>query len=303
MGNFTNKIDFAVIFSVNKANPNGDPLNGNRPRDNYDGYGEVSDVCLKRKIRNRLQDNNFKIFVQSDDNKKDEFKSLSERAAATKELKEAGKDKDKYAKAACEKWIDVRSFGQVFAFKTDKKGEGVSVGVRGPVSIQTAVSVRPIDIVSTQITKSVNSETSEKKSSDTMGMKHRVEQGIYVTYGSINHQLAEKIGFSDEDAEAIKEALITLFENDASSARPEGSMEVCKVIWWKHNCFTGQYSSAKVHRSLQVRVFEDADHYTEESEDDSNSIVSKLEVPNGKTIYQMVLHKLDGLEVEVYEGV
>lgn len=303
MSNFTNKIDFAVIFSVNKANPNGDPLNGNRPRDNYEGYGEVSDVCLKRKIRNRLQDNGYKIFVQSDDNKRDEFKSLSERAIGTQALKDAGKDKDQYAKAACDEWIDVRSFGQVFAFKTDKKGDGVSVGVRGPVSIQTAVSVCPIDIVSMQITKSVNSEPKDKKSSDTMGMKHRVDQGVYVTYGSINHQLAEKTGFSDEDSEAIKQALITLFENDASSARPEGSMEVCKVIWWKHNCFTGQYSSAKVHRSLQVNVYDKTEEGTERVDNSENTIISKLDVSNSSVNYQMVLHKLDGLEVNVYEGV
>jgi CRISPR-associated protein Csd2 len=83
-------------------------------------------------------------------------------------------------------------------------------------------------------------------------MKHRVDDGVYVFYGSMTPQLAEKTGFSDEDAEAIKRVLPKLFENDASSARPEGSMEVLKVIWWKHNCKAGQYSSAKVHRTLSV---------------------------------------------------
>ncbi len=105
-----------------------------------------------------------------------------------------------------------------------------------------------------QITKSTNSEPTKdgKRSSDTMGMKHRVEFGLYVLKGSINHQFAEKTGFSDEDAEMIKQALITLFENDCSSARPDGSMEVVKVYWWKHNCPMGQYSSAKVHRTLKI---------------------------------------------------
>jgi len=83
-------------------------------------------------------------------------------------------------------------------------------------------------------------------------MKHRVDHGVYVSYGSINPQLAERTGFSAEDAEAIKGLLPKLFENDASSARPEGSMEVLKVIWWQHNSKSGQYSSAKVHRSLRV---------------------------------------------------
>ena len=91
-----------------------------------------------------------------------------------------------------------------------------------------------------------------KPSSDRMGMKHRVDQGIYVFYGSMNPQLASRTCFDDNDAETIKIILPKLFENDASSARPEGSMEVLKVIWWKHNSPHGQYSSAKVHRSLSV---------------------------------------------------
>ena len=256
-----NKIDFAVVISVKNANPNGDPLNGNRPRTNYEGYGEISDVCIKRKIRNRLQDMGENIFVQSDDRKADGFKSLKDRADGNDELKKVMNDRDKYAQKACELWIDVRAFGQVFAFKgTKKKGEeegenSVSIGIRGPVSIHSAVSVAPVDISSMQITKSVNSETGKNpgdRGSDTMGMKHRVDFGVYVFYGSINPQLAEKTGFSEEDAEKIKAALETIFENDCSSARPDGSMEVHKVYWWRHNSKAGQYTSARVHRSLIV---------------------------------------------------
>lgn len=260
----TNKIDFAVIIAVNKANPNGDPLNGNRPRQTYDGYGEISDVCLKRKIRNRLQDMGERIFVQSDDNRAegDEYRSLKDRYDAANIS--SGNEREE----TCEKWFDVKAFGQVFAFK--KKGGGkkseedlaeanadaVSIGIRGPVTIQSAFSVAPIVPDSLQITKSVNLETDkrdpDKKGGDTMGMKHRVDRGVYVTYGAINTQLAKKTGFSDEDAGKIKEALRTLFVNDVSSARPEGSMEVLKVIWWPHSSPGGQYSSAKVHRSLKV---------------------------------------------------
>lgn len=285
MSEFTNKIDFAVVFSVKNANPNGDPLNGNRPRETYDGYGEVSDVCLKRKIRNRMMDLGYPVFVQSDDKNVDGIRSLSERADAAPELKEAGKDKEKYAAAACKKWMDVRTFGQVFAFKKGSAGEGVSVGVRGPVSIQTAMSVAPIDISSMQITKSVNGEPGEKKSSDTMGMKHRVDFGMYVTYGSINHQLAEKTGFTDEDAEVIRQILVTLFENDASSARPDGSMEVCKVIWWRHNSFLGQYSSAKVHRCLQVRK------------------KPEIAIPKCADDFEITVAEMPDLKVEIYDGI
>jgi CRISPR-associated protein Csd2 len=115
----------------------------------------------------------------------------------------------------------------------------------------------PVDITSTQITKSVSGEDPKEgknRASDTMGMKHRVDQAIYVFYGSMNPQLAERTGFSDDDAGKIKSALPRLFENDASSARPEGSMEVLSVIWWQHNSKAGQYSSAKVHQTLREKL-------------------------------------------------
>ena len=90
-----------------------------------------------------------------------------------------------------------------------------------------------------------------------MGMKHRVDFGIYTFFGSINSQLASDetgTGFSDDDAEKLKMALRSMFENDASSARPDGSMEVLKVIWWKHSCPNGDISSAKVHRTMEENV-------------------------------------------------
>lgn len=279
-----NKIDFALIITVENANPNGDPLNGNRPRANYDGHGEISDVCIKRKIRNRLLDMGKPIFVQSDDKRVDGFGSLSERASGCEPLKKV-KDKETYARIACEQWLDVRSFGQVFAFKSTDKG--VSVGVRGPVSLHPAFSISPIDIDSIQITKSVNSEPTKggSKSSDTMGMKHRVPFGLYVCKGSINCQLADKTGFTEEDAGAIREALCTLFENDLSSARPEGSMEVRTVYWWKHNNKTGQYSSAAVHRSLQITPIEGKD------------------IPQCFEDYTITLAPLADLEPEVFHSV
>lgn len=254
MSELRGKIDFVVLVSATNANPNGDPLNGNRPRENFDGYGEISDVCIKRKIRNRWQDMGQKIFVQSDDRADDGFSSLKDRADGCALLREEikkkkGADRDKCAQIACEEWLDVRSFGQVFAFK----GVEVSIGVRGPVSVHQAVSVQPVDIISMQITKSVNSESGkEGKASDTMGTKHRIGFGLYVLKGSVNVQLAEKTGFTQEDAELLKEALKTLFENDASSARPEGSMEVCRLYWWQHEEKMPAVSSAKVHRSIKV---------------------------------------------------
>jgi CRISPR-associated protein Csd2 len=299
MASLQNKIDFAVILSVKRANPNGDPLNGNRPRTDYDNFGEMTDVCNKRKIRDRLlekwvvngkiENDGNEIFVQSDDRKQDAYTSLKARAEAGLSGKLGSSET---IALACKKWFDVRAFGQLFALKAAKKtkkinrqdGEdesdgsdeaSVSIGIRGPVTVQSAFSVEPIDVVSTQITKSVNGEDTKdgKKSSDTMGTKHRVEKAIYVFFGSMNPQLAEKTGFSDLDALAIKSVLPKLFENDESSARPGGSMEVLKVVWWNHNCRAGKYSAAKVHRSLSTK-------------------------PDG----QIELANLSGLEPEVIEG-
>lgn len=118
-----------------------------------------------------------------------------------------------------------------------------------------------------------------------MGMKHRVDFGVYVFRGSINTQLAEKTQFSNEDAEKIREALRTLFVNDASSARPEGSIEVHKVYWWDHHSKLGQYSSAKVHRSLQVK--------------------SKTDVPKSIDDYaiELDISEIKDLKVEIIDGI
>jgi CRISPR-associated protein Csd2 len=284
MTTLENKIDFAVILQVEKANPNGDPLNGNRPRIDYNGIGEISDVCLKRKIRNRLLDAGYPILVQSDDYKVDEATSIKNRIDS-KIPSETQKDKKKFYEAACKEWFDVRAFGQVLAFKSGKKSgkksgdeqddTGVSIAIRGPVSIHSAFSIEAVIPESLQITKSVNNEDSEKgkKSSDTMGMKHRIDKAVYVFYGSMNPQLAEKTGFSNEDAEAIKKVLPKLFENDESSARPAGSMSVLNVIWWTHGTKSGKHSSAKVHHSLKVK-------------------------PDGT----FELEKLEGLDPEIIEG-
>lgn len=258
MSTLQHKIDFAVVLRVKNANPNGDPLNGNRPRTDYGGLGEITDVCLKRKLRDRLQEAGQTIFVQSDDRKLDGETSLRNRAESTtnglgKDAFKKTANKDATAKLACAKWFDVRAFGQVFAFASGADAGGVSIPIRGPVTIQSAFSKEPVSITSTQITKSVSGEgDGTKRGADTMGMKHRVDSGVYVTFGSINPQLAERTGFNDEDAQAIKATLPKLFENDASSARPDGSMEVLTVVWWQHNCKSGQYSSAKVHGSLNV---------------------------------------------------
>lgn len=252
------KYDFIMYVTVKKANPNGDPLNGNRPRIDYDGFGEISDVCLKRKIRNRMMDLGESVFVQSNERKIDNCKSLQERFEKIPSLKTES-DPDRIVEIASSIWTDVRSFGQVFAFgKNANNKKGISVGIRGPVSIHTGISEEVVEISSMQITKSVNSVSNKKnptiRSSDTMGNKHRVEFGTYKIVGSINPQLSEITGFNENDVEILKKSLLTIFENDASSSRPEGSMEVSRLYWFKHKSKIGDYPASKVHKCVKLEI-------------------------------------------------
>lgn len=280
-----NKIDFMVTVEVENANPNGDPLNGNAPRDDINGYGEISDVCIKRKIRNRMQDMGNNIFVQSNDRLIDGFKSLE--ARFNNEFDKKVPD-DEVEEKSCKKWLDVRSFGQVMTFQ--KK----SIGIRGPVSISLAKSLSPVTNQTMQITRSTNGMTAAEgkgRSSDTMGSKNFVEYGVYLIKGSINVFFSEKTGFTVEDSEIIKEALRTLFVNDMSSARPEGSMQVKEIFWFEHNSKLGVASSAK--------VFELFEH-------------NEIDYIDGKVKYEDYNIKLNedklkeyeesGLKVEIIEG-
>lgn len=241
----TNKVDFIATIEVSNANPNGDPLAGNMPRMDSNGYGLISDVAIKRKIRNRMQDQGNEIFVKSRDHADDGFNSLQKRFENEFDKKKTDEEVEKESN---EKWLDVRSFGQVITYQNR------SIGIRGPISVSMAKSLDPIEITSMQITRSANSmepKGGSSRSSDTMGTKHFVEYGVYVVYGSANVFFSEKTGFSEEDLKVIKESLLTLFANDASSARPEGSMAVKELFWFTHSNKLGNVSSAKIHELLE----------------------------------------------------
>lgn len=286
MATIEKKIDFVMLFTVYGANPNGDPLNENMPRTDYDGYGEVSDVCLKRKVRNRMQDMKQPIFVQTNDRIDDGKKSLEERFGATFTAK-IDTDEKVYQES-CKKWLDVRSFGQVMTFQSR------SIGIRGPISITLAKSLSPVDVISMQITRSTNGMTAKKvdgRSSDTMGTKHFIEFGVYKVKGSINTYFAEKTGFTVEDAEVVKEALRTLFVNDASSARPEGSMEVNQLYWFTHPSKMGLASSAKIHDLVEIGI-KDPNLKPAKYEDYSVQLNEE----------KLALLREQGLQVEVIEG-
>lgn len=277
------KIDFMVTIEVREANANGDPLSGNMPRTDAKGHGLISDVAIKRKIRNRMQDFGCPTFVQAGDRIEDEFRSLEKRFSNQFTSKDSDAEIEEKANQL---WLDVRSFGQVFTYL--KK----SIGVRGPVSLNMAKSLEPIVISSLQITRSTNgmeAKNESGRSSDTMGTKHFVDYGIYVIKGSINPNFAEKTGFSDEDAEVIKKALISLFENDASSARPEGSMRVREVFWFTHSNKLGNVSSARVFDLFEF----DKEKHDKDSYEDYAIYLNQEKLAE---------YEAKGLKVDILEG-
>ncbi len=278
-----NKIDFMVTVEVNEANPNGDPLSGNMPRTDAKGFGVISDVAIKRKIRNRMQDMGYSIFVQASDRIEDEFKSLEKRFSSyfTKNTSD-----EEIEEQANKMWLDVRAFGQVFTYL--KK----SIGVRGPISISMAKSLDPVVISSLQITRSTNgmeAKNESGRSSDTMGTKHFVDYGVYVIKGSINPNFAEKTGFSESDAQIVKESLISLFENDSSAARPEGSMRIREVFWFTHSSKLGNVSSARIFDLLE---------YDKEKQDKDKYEEYNIHLNKEK----LVTYQEKGLKVEILEG-
>lgn len=250
------KIDFIVYFTVENANPNGDPLSGNMPRQDNNLYGIVSDVCIKRKLRNRMQDMEQEIFVKANDRIDDGYKSLEKRFENDFPRKDKIPDDDVYQQM-CEKYLDVRSFGQVVTFQNR------SIGIRGPVSITMGKSIDPVSITSMQITRSTNgmeADVGKTRSSDTMGMKHYVDYGLYRFSGSVNAYFSEKTNFTEADAKVLKSALESLFVNDSSSARPDGSIEIKKVYWIEHPNKIGVLSSSKVNALFDCKLKDGAEN-------------------------------------------
>ena len=259
-----NRIDFALVMTAVRCNPNGDPTDGGMPRQDFEGYGVMSDVCIKRKIRNRLMDFGENILVASNDRVTNGLYSIKDRVKNSSFYKDipAKNGGGFLIEKACKEWIDVRSFGQIFAYSGDtKKGGGVSRGIRGPVTVGEAVSLEPIDRIFRQITKSTNAEADPDKTdaftkdSSTMGYRYIIDKGAYVSYGSIYPNQAYKTGFTEIDAKKIKQAMTTIFEGDYAVARPAGSM-TSTLYWWEHKSPLGNLSPATVHRSLHIEPLE-----------------------------------------------
>lgn len=260
-----NKYDFAIIFDVADGNPNGDPDAGNLPRiDVETGMGLVTDVCLKRKIRNYVQLTkkcvpSFDIFVKE----KAVLNDIVSDAYKTNEVKEKKSDSEKdnsVVSYLCSKFFDIRTFGAVLT-----KGQGSNAGqVRGPVQLTFGRSVEPIVFTEHCITRMAVSNPKDKDKERAMGRKATVPYGLYVAHGFVSPALAEQTGFSEEDLALLWESILKMFECDRSAAR--GLMSVKKLVVFKHKSHLGNAPSyklfdlikiAKKNPSLPARSFSD----------------------------------------------
>ncbi|RJV72912.1 hypothetical protein DW969_15760 [Eubacterium sp. AM47-9] len=169
------------------------------------------------------------------------------------------KDSNQYLDAAKKKWYDVRAFGQVFAFK-GKQTSSKTVGARGCVSMSFATSILPISIQDVTMVK-VAPWYDDGKYVDTVGNKHIVKKAAYVFTGGVSDQLAQRNGFTEEDANLLKECIITMFEGDESSARPAGSMILSELFWWDYEEHSKHYNPVKLFRSVEVLSKDDFPYY------------------------------------------
>lgn len=264
-----NRYDFMLVFDVKDGNPNGDPDAGNLPRvDAETGEGLVTDVCLKRKVRNFVQltkgaNAGYDIFVKEKAilNKEienayteleiDLAKAPADAADGKKRNKEGQGQGSEVARARdkmCETYFDIRTFGAVMS-------TGANAGqVRGPVQLTFARSVDPVVTLEHSITRmAVATEAeAEKQSGDnrTMGRKNTVPYGLYVAYGFVSPALATQTGFSEEDLEVLWSALVNMFEHDHSAAR--GMMATQKLIVFKHDTALGNAPSHKLFDLVKI---------------------------------------------------
>ena len=252
-----NRYDFMLVFDVKDGNPNGDPDAGNLPRvDSETGEGLVTDVCLKRKVRNYVQltkgtEAGYDIFVKEkavlNSLVDDAYAELGIDANAKKPAK--GETIDKGRALMCKKFYDIRTFGAVMS-------TGANAGqVRGPVQLTFARSVDPIVTLEHSITRMAVTKVEDIDKERTMGRKNTVPYGLYVAYGFVSPSLAAQTDFSEEDLETLWTALVNMFDQDHSAAR--GMMATQKLIIFKHDSALGNAPSHKLFDLVKVGKKED----------------------------------------------
>ena len=264
MTKLTNSKHISVVIGVKRANPNGDPDAENMPRQDSNGKGIISSVCLKRKIRNQLQDRLENVLYYNASHSGESEKNIKDILLSNPTVMQAFKENigsNEKKRVIASEFTDVRMIGATLAFKEDKNNKelsNLSLGINGVVSVQQAESVEPIMVDSMRITKSLNSETKSGKGSDTMGMEHVVEFGVYKTNMYVPKIMADKLGCSNEDYTLLLDCIKHMFDNDYSEARPAGSMEVLAIVTTDN---AEKFSKYELDNMVKISQPEDCDDF------------------------------------------
>jgi CRISPR-associated protein Csd2 len=282
MESISNRYDFVFYFDVENGNPNGDPDAGNMPRiDSETGIGIVSDVCLKRKVRNYVDltrggKTGYRIYVQQgavlNERNSEAYQQLGIKQEA-KKLPKKIEDQVAVTKFMCDNFYDIRTFGAVMT--TD-----VNCGqVRGPVQFCFSQSVEPVMPAEMSITRMAVTNEKDREKEKTMGRKEYVPYGLYRLEGFVSASLAEKSGFSDEDLQLLWESLMNMFENDRSAAR--GLMTSRELIVFKHESKLGNAPASKLFDLVSSKRVSDgyARHFSDYSIE-----VNADQIPQGVSV-------------------
>lgn len=254
MSAIINRYEFVFLFDVINGNPNGDPDAGNMPRlDPETNRGLVTDVCLKRKIRNFVElakenTQGFAIYMQEKSVLNNQHKKAYQALEIEHEPKKLPKDQQKALELTqwmCKNYFDVRSFGAVMTTE-------VNAGqVRGPIQLAFASSIDPVIPLEISITRMAVTNEKDLEKERTMGRKHIIPYGLYRVHGYVSAKLAEKTGFTEEDLQLLWNSLINLFEHDRSAAR--GEMSARKLIVFKHELALGNAPAHKLFECVKVK--------------------------------------------------
>ena len=282
-----NRYEFTLLFDVENGNPNGDPDAGNMPRiDPETNFGIVTDVCLKRKVRNFVEmekklQKPYDIYVQE----KAILTKKQGEAYADPEVKKAeGGDRIALARNwMCKNFFDVRTFGAVMALKENNCGQ-----VRGPVQMNFARSVEQVVPLEITITRMAVATEKEAKSQDgdnrTMGRKNIIPYGLYRAEGYISAHLAKQTGFNEDDLELLWQALVNMFEHDRSAAR--GKMATRVLVAFKHDSIMG---NAHAHTLLaRLEVSRKSSNGPSRAYTDYDVVLDEANMPAGVTIQKLL---------------
>jgi CRISPR-associated protein Csd2 len=284
-----NRYDFVLLFEASDANPNGDPDAGNLPRvDPETGHGLVTDVCLKRKVRNYVtvvknNDAPYRIYFTDGSilNRLHEeaYASIDEKPEKNKLPRDAAKAKA-VTDFMCRNFFDIRTFGAVMSTE-------VNCGqVRGPVQLEFARSVDPVVTLEHAITRSSVTNERDLEKERTMGRKFTIPYGLYRAHGFVNPFLAEQTGFSDTDLALFWSAMKDAFQFDQSAARPPGSMGTRALVAFEHDSQLGRAPSHVLFDAVQVRRTNGDG--PPRSFKDYEIVIDEAAIPKGITVHRLV---------------